>query len=492
MQLVNVRLVQSLATMALRQMVGERADAIVKFLGDQFGDRSKRVSQALRIANERSWRSVEITLAGSSWWERCKVSLASGEEKAFRRQVQAFIEAVAPPELAGFEPAFREQCLRELQAAQKAGLIPGGQLTPEELTAQVRSFENYVKPESLLAAEIQALTGTAIELERSGYPRLARFISIRPADGPPLLVIAVRYFFRWEIENDPKLAAGLMFQQMEGLSTTQEAGFQSLNDGLVRHGKRLETLLNDVQDIAAETRDDLRDVKAEFQRLNEHLKQSAPNGRGDEDMRAHLNRQDEQLKQIYHALLGLMERPRQKVPESVPCATVTSAQESDQIQAVDPPTSWQQVRNLVAQCRSLSKEKQRQVPALFRALGKLKAKTKLLSPENVLSPGLVEAPDGCVVFQVPPTPPPFRATEMTLPGEPETVAIQPATLRRVQGSLVSSLFQTSCETANNAKGEVESTPPSISVPPANSQRNRLVSPIFLRTPHDNPSQEPEK
>src|SRR5712692_7447080 len=68
-------------------------------------------------------------------------------------------------------------------------------------------------------------------------------------NGPPLLVIAVRYFFRREIESDRELFQGLAFAQLERLGQRQEEGFAALDDDLTQHGQRVEGLLQSVQDV---------------------------------------------------------------------------------------------------------------------------------------------------------------------------------------------------------------------------------------------------
>src|SRR5258708_770573 len=92
----------SLSGIALRQVVGgvlqtvgldKTGDAAIDFLTKRFTDHSQKLSNALQTANERAWKALEVALAGDSLWERCKTALASAEDRAFREQVQAFLEA---------------------------------------------------------------------------------------------------------------------------------------------------------------------------------------------------------------------------------------------------------------------------------------------------------------------------------------------------------------------------------------------------------------
>src|SRR5688572_9568946 len=72
---------------------GQAALVVVTTLRRRFVDLSARLPRALERSSERAWRAAELALAGSSWWDRCKLSLASASERAFRDQVQAFLTA---------------------------------------------------------------------------------------------------------------------------------------------------------------------------------------------------------------------------------------------------------------------------------------------------------------------------------------------------------------------------------------------------------------
>src|SRR6185503_18631248 len=109
----------------------------VGWLRNRFGDHSGRLTRALERAQDRAWRTVELALAGSSWWGRCKGLLAAGDERAFRDQVQAFLDAHPLDGVDGHGPNFRAQCLAQLQSARKSGLLDKGRLEPEELARRV-------------------------------------------------------------------------------------------------------------------------------------------------------------------------------------------------------------------------------------------------------------------------------------------------------------------------------------------------------------------
>src|SRR5262245_39029232 len=99
-----MRISEKLCALALRGLIGGACKAVgvgagegavagvAAFLARHFVDHSVRLQEALRVANERAWRALEVALAGESLWDRCKLVLASGEEKAFREQVRPFLD----------------------------------------------------------------------------------------------------------------------------------------------------------------------------------------------------------------------------------------------------------------------------------------------------------------------------------------------------------------------------------------------------------------
>src|SRR5262245_47728755 len=197
----------NLSALALRQLVGGACSAaglgpgeaavagVVGFLTRHFLDHSQRLTHALQRTNEQAWRALEVALAGESLWDRCKRVLASGEEKAFREQVQPFLAACPLGELHGRD-AYRQLCLQELRAARKAGLLTDGTLDPAGLARQAGAFARFSNPQALLDAEAQALLQVADDLRSAGHANLSAFVALRPQSGDPILVLAARYFFR--------------------------------------------------------------------------------------------------------------------------------------------------------------------------------------------------------------------------------------------------------------------------------------------------------
>src|SRR5688572_23944552 len=98
-------MIQTLGALAMRQVVGEGAEALVRVLEDRVTDHGQRVVRAMQAASERAWRALEVGVAGESLWSR----LDRAEDRAFRDKVRAFLAGLAGPDLSGPEP-FRQKC----------------------------------------------------------------------------------------------------------------------------------------------------------------------------------------------------------------------------------------------------------------------------------------------------------------------------------------------------------------------------------------------
>jgi hypothetical protein len=254
------------------------ADAAVKFLGNRFSDHSGRLGDALSRSTSSAWRALELSLAGDSWWDRVKVTLARREDQAFREQVSAFLRTAPLGNLPGHPPEFRQQALRDLRTALKAGTLTAGSLDPQALAQSAGPFARYADPQSLLDAEWQALDAVIVAVREAGYTALAHFLALRPHGEMPMLVVAVRYFFRRELQGDPQLATALSFAQMEQLAQVQEAGYDALFNALAKHSDRFEelmegalALLTQTHQVVQQTHSDVQDIKAALEKHGQHL-----------------------------------------------------------------------------------------------------------------------------------------------------------------------------------------------------------------------------
>jgi tetratricopeptide (TPR) repeat protein len=338
----------SLPTFALRQVIGGACEAVgfkpggevtnqvVGFLTERFTDRSQRLTTALQQANDKAWKALEIALAGDSLWDRCKAAVARAEDQAFAQQVRAFLDATPLPELAG-KTAFRQKCLDELRAARKARTLTGDTLNPRQLARHTAEFARYGDPASLLEAEWRMAVSMTDEMKQAGYTSLAWLLSQRPRQGMPVLVVAVRYFFRRAVENDPKLFQGLAFAKLEALSEAQKKGFDSLSTALAQRGERLEELLADVKAVVVQTHSAVLDLQGQMK------------GHG------------EQIGQIGQAVMKLLEQHHLQRREVRAGDSLSIRNEGER----------QLVKQLIARYRLLPQGERQNVPALLNAIGKL-------------------------------------------------------------------------------------------------------------------------
>ncbi len=342
-------ILQSLCSLALGQLVEGACQAaglgagvpyihsVVKFLNQHLTDHSQRLDKALRTSSDRAWKVLEISLAGTSWWERCQGMMASGEEKAFRESMQAFLAALPRSSPTELGPEFQQQCLSQLRAARKAGLLSAGKLDPADLAQRTGSFARFRDPNERIEAEWGTVERMADELGQAGYPTLARFLTLRPGPTEPLLAMASRYFFRREIENDPALFQGLAWARLERLQDTQEQGFAALTSILDERGEHLEKLLDNVGGVVAETHAAVLDLRGEIQG------------------------QKEQIRDLGQSVLQLLESYRLQS---------RGLHSSDSL-SIRSGAERQLVKELVARYRALPADQQHQLPALLNALGKL-------------------------------------------------------------------------------------------------------------------------
>lgn len=334
-----------LSALAVRQLVDGAAarvglsgagDAAARFLLDRFTDHSQRLPAALRQASDRAWKTLEISLAGDSWWSKVATTLTvPAEDRAFRQTLRTFLDAYPHPELKD-HAQYRQLALRQLREARAAGHLDD-HFDLAQVAEHAAAFTRFAEPSRLLDAEWALLNGLADDLDQHGYRWLAWLLHQRPEQGLPLLVTAARYFFRRQVEADRELFQGLAFTRLEGLAEQQEHGFADLAAVLDQQGQRLEQLLAGVEEVVVESRGHLLDLKAEQQRHGHELG----------EMHALLHRLTEQY-QLHRGEL----------------------QARDSL-SIRNEAERQLVKQLVARYRALPEEQQRQLPATLHALGKL-------------------------------------------------------------------------------------------------------------------------
>ncbi|MFO0879210.1 MAG: protein kinase [Gemmataceae bacterium] len=316
---------------------GPAVESTVLFLTDRFRDHSTELTTALERASANSWRSMEVALAGRGWWDRCKLALASGDSQALRTQVDAFLQAHPLDGVGGFGPDFRGQCLAQLHAARKAGLLDRGRLDSQDLARRLGDLSRFGDPTALVHAEFRVLDEIAEGLRREGYDALAAFLALRPAEGPPLLVAALRFFFQRELERNPRLFQGLAYARLDSLAEGQRLGFAGLAEALDRHGAQLESLLREMQAVVVETHANVLDIKSE------------------------LARQGQQMQELGQAVLQALAQ-HQLERRSLRSGDSLSIRDEQERRLV---------RELVQRYRALPASERGQMPALLNAVGKL-------------------------------------------------------------------------------------------------------------------------
>jgi tRNA A-37 threonylcarbamoyl transferase component Bud32 len=331
-----VRQVLEGACKAAGLVAGEHAfDGVVKFLSERFTDQSQRLPQALHKANDSAWKALEVALAGESLWNW----LDKAEHKAFRQHVRAFLDATPLAGLPAHGPEFRSVCLRELRAARKAGLLSGGTLHPADLAREAGAFARFSDPQSLLDAEWRAVDGMAAELRGAGYAAVAHLVALRPerAGTVSVLVAAVRYFFRREVETDRELYQSLTWAKLEALQEAQDRAFAALGEALAHHAEHLEQMLGGLQEAVAQTHGAVLDVQAEQQR------------------------QGQQMQEIYQAVLEMKRRHDLQASEVRPRDSLAIGNESER----------RLVKTFIERFRALPAEQQQRLPALLNSLAQL-------------------------------------------------------------------------------------------------------------------------
>lgn len=409
-----MRVLFQVSALALRQVLGPGSDSALMAVGNRFQDRSARLLETLKKANAQAWKAIELALAGTSWWDKCKLAVSSGEQAAFRTQVTAFLEAAPCDDLPDAGPEFRKRCLTELKAARKARLLPGEQFgDPAALDKEAKSLARFDNPKSVLDAELDAVRRTSDELQKGGYPDLGRFVGLKPRQGQPLLVVAVQYFFRKDVQADPELSSEFQFTEIEKLSQQQEAGFAGLHTALAQQGERIEGLLTDAiailegtQALVAETRDVTLELQAELKAL-----------------RAEMAQRSEQEQQVYKAMMELLARQAAPVPipHAVPVVAVAPAATAEPSDAL-----VEDMRTMVDNCAALPAEEKQRHAVLFRAVNRMDAAVKSHDEKRRLRKGVLPSALFADAASPPPPPPPATGGGESLFGAiPKSRRIKP-------------------------------------------------------------------
>ncbi len=169
-----------------------------RFLNDRFTDHSTKLADALKKANERAWKVIELALEEETVWSKMALS---GDELKFARAIRGFLAD---------KNSFRAAALDELRRARNQGLLAADPLDPAKLASETTCLARFTNPIEVLNAERQVLVEIGGVLKSNGCDQLAWLLNQRPGEEPLGVAVAV-YFFRTEIEKDTQLFQGLAF-----------------------------------------------------------------------------------------------------------------------------------------------------------------------------------------------------------------------------------------------------------------------------------------
>ncbi len=348
-----------------------------------FADQTQHLPKALHRSNQRAWRTLELALAGDGWLTRLKNLLARGEDRAIAEQIRAFLEANALEELKQHPAEVRQRCLEDLHKARSARELDAAEVDAQKLAEAANSWPKLTDPHERLRHDLQAVGGMANYLRQKGYPHLGGLLELQVSQGRSLLVTAVRYYFRREVESDRALFQGLVFCQVEQLDEKQARGFAGLNQVLAKQDDRLEELLKH----SAQTLATAQGAKTAAEAAQTAARDAAATGRAAkeaaqagyvaakagheavldlrEEMKQLIAGQDQkhqaQYEQFFKPVLQMLEKLQLQNRPVQATDSMSIRTDRDRLEA----------EQLVKHYRNLSPEQRRRFPALLNGLGQL-------------------------------------------------------------------------------------------------------------------------
>jgi formylglycine-generating enzyme required for sulfatase activity len=250
------------------EAAGAWVKSVVGRVRRHFTDHSEKLTEALAQSNERAWKTIEIALGGQRFWDK----FAPVEDQALRAQVKSFLESAVQED----DPGYLAASLKELRQARARGhLTTSDGFRPETLAEEIGPFARFDDPETLLAAECSLVEEIARELKRLGYRHLGGLLAVTPTRGQPLLAMAVQYYFRRAVGEDPVLARELAWVKLTTIDRRVQDGFAFLALMQERHGQALEEVLDRLarmEGVVAETRDAVLNLHADVHGLTDQFR----------------------------------------------------------------------------------------------------------------------------------------------------------------------------------------------------------------------------
>jgi serine/threonine protein kinase len=238
-----MRLIDQFADLALRHLGGSDHAALLELFRDPPCESGKRVLAALHLACRRAWLALELALGGASLGGPLEAFFSGGGRSHIAREIQVFLQAFPMPELTN-KSYFRQQCLEELRWARREGLLTAERLTSAEWQRKGEDWLTEERPPRALQVELRVQDNIAAELEEDGLQSLPWLLRQRPQGRTPLLLTAVRYFFRAQVEEAGVLGGQALFPLDEDLDGEQAEGLRLLHVVFRLDAPRVEAFLD--------------------------------------------------------------------------------------------------------------------------------------------------------------------------------------------------------------------------------------------------------
>ena len=204
-------------------------------------EHEQTLTPLLRKSNDWAWRAVEIALAGTTWWHRCRTELEENEQP-LSEQVGQFLAVCNQLGFPQLSESLTQRCREELQAVRRSGVLFSDVLDCEQLVRQAYEFTPITDRKGNDACW-QLITEMAKDLPQRGQPSVAKLIGFRLEHSLPLMVVAARFFFCREVQNHAELSKVFSVLAKDSLPANSEAGLSALAGALHGHSYRLVELL---------------------------------------------------------------------------------------------------------------------------------------------------------------------------------------------------------------------------------------------------------
>lgn len=194
----------------------------VNWLEQHYTDPSQALPKAIDQANTRTWRVLELALAGDSFTAWLQQRFISGAERGLLDPLRTWLK--------GQGEGFRKSCLAQLRAARADGL-----LIPDHTGKELINFWGVagITSQGMVVADAKALMTELSQDLQTTYPQLALFLTGPDAN---LLPEAFSYFLQQAIVNQPTLREALNFQRLDQVWHEQAQGFAALEQLLAEQG----------------------------------------------------------------------------------------------------------------------------------------------------------------------------------------------------------------------------------------------------------------